>query len=136
MEHQIELKKVFGEVFLTIDVAPDNTFINAQWSGVQSEETVMEGCEKLLELAQTYKCPGLLNSNKKVIGSWNMAVNWAANEWAPRMRAAGIKYFAQVLPSTILAATSIESFLQEVTGEFEIRNFDNDVNAENWLRSV
>ena len=70
MERKVTLKKFFGEEYLLLELMPGNAFINAQWSGVQSVETVMEGGNKILEMIKESGCPKLLNSNKNVIGSW------------------------------------------------------------------
>ena len=136
MERKVTLKKVFGEEYLRIEVMPSNAFINAQWSGVQSVETVKEGGYKILETIRESGCHKLLNSNKNVIGSWDLALDWADNEWAPAVRIAGLRYMAQVVPSSIYAAMTIESLLPRIDGNFEIRTFDEDADAEAWLRSV
>jgi hypothetical protein len=136
MEQQVALRKVFGEVYLRVDRRPDNAFIYAQWFGVQSIETVMEGGYKLLEMMHSKPCAKLLNSNRNVIGSWDMALAWAENEWAPQMRAAGLRYLAQVVPSSIYATLTIENLIQRIDEEFEIRTFEEDGHAEEWLLSV
>ena len=136
MERKVTLKKVFGEEYLQIEVMPGNAFINAQWSGVQSVETVKEGGYKILETIRESGCHKLLNSNKNVIGSWDLALDWAENEWAPAVRKAGLRYMAQVVPSSIYAAMTIESLLPRIDGNFEIRTFEEDKDAEVWLRSV
>ena len=136
MERNVALKKVFGEVYLRIELMPEDAFVNAQWSGVQSEETVKDGGFKILDMVRTSGCNKLLNSNKNVIGSWDMALEWAENVWAPAVRAAGLHYLAQVYPTSIYASMTIESLLPRIDGNFEIRTFDDEEDAENWLRSV
>jgi hypothetical protein len=136
MEEQVALSKVFGDVFFTAERMPDNAFIYARWFGVQSVETVMEGGNKLLEMIQENPCAKLLNSNKNVIGSWDMALEWAENEWAPHMRAAGLRYLAQVVPASIYATLTIENLIQRIDESFEIRTFEEDGQAEAWLRSL
>jgi hypothetical protein len=136
MEWQVELEKVFGDVFMRASRMPDNTFLFAQWVGVQSVETVKEGGYKLLEMIKEKPCTKLLNCNKEVVGSWDMALEWAENEWAPQMRAAGLQYLAQVVPSSIYATLTIEALIQRIDDTFEIRTFENKTKAEAWLRSV
>ncbi|MFC5272378.1 hypothetical protein [Adhaeribacter terreus] len=136
MERIVVLKKVFGEEYLRLELMADDAFINAQWSGVQSVETVMEGGNKILEMIKESGCSKLLNSNKNVIGSWDLALEWAENEWAPGVREAGLRYLAQVVPSSYYAAMTIESLLPRIDGNFEIRTFEEDKDAEAWLLSV
>jgi hypothetical protein len=135
MEQQVTLSKVFGDVYFTAERMPGNAFIYARWYGVQSVETVMAGGYKLLEMMQEQPCPRLLNSNKNVIGSWDMALEWAENEWAPGMRAAGLRYLAQVVPASYYATLSIESLIQRIDNTFEIRTFEEEAPAEAWLLS-
>ncbi|WP_018478777.1 hypothetical protein [Pontibacter roseus] len=136
MEVQVELKKIFGDVYFRANRMPDNAFLYSQWYGVQSVETVQAGGYKLLEMMRERPCLSLLNSNKHVIGSWDMALEWAENEWAPSMRALGLKYLAQVVPSSIYASMTIESLIQHIDDTFEIRTFEEDEAAKAWLLSV
>jgi hypothetical protein len=136
MEQQVELRKVFGDVYFKAKRMPGNAFIYAQWFGVQSVETVIKGGNKVLEMIQDQPCAKLLNSNKNVIGSWDMALEWAENEWAPQMRAAGLRYLAQVVPSSIYATMTIENLIQRIGDTFEIRTFEEEAQAQAWLESI
>lgn len=136
MEEQVALQKVYGDVFFTARRVEGNAFIYAHWVGVQSVETVKEGGYKLLEMMKEQPYAKLLNSNKEVIGSWDMALEWAETEWAPKMRAAGLKYLAQVVPSSIYATLTIQSLIQQIDGAFEIRTFEEVADAEAWLVSL
>jgi hypothetical protein len=136
MEQQVKLSKVFGDVYFTAERMPGNTFIYARWYGVQSVETVMKGGYQLLDMMQQKPSAKLLNSNKNVIGSWDMALEWAENEWAPKMRGAGLRYLAQVVPTGIYANLSIESLIQRIDDTFEIRTFPEEAQAEAWLASL
>ncbi|MHC2992911.1 hypothetical protein OB13_15480, partial [Pontibacter sp. HJ8] len=122
--------------FFTARRRGGNSYIFAQWFGVQSVETVQEGGYKLLEMMHEKPTSKLLNSNKQVVGSWDMALEWAENVWAPQMRAAGLKYLAQVIPSSIFATLTIENLMQKIDGEFEIRTFDEEIDAAAWLLSI
>ncbi|MCP2042324.1 hypothetical protein [Pontibacter sp. HSC-36F09] len=136
MEQEIKLRKVFGDVFFTATRLYGGSILQAQWYGVQSVETVKEGGYKLLDMIRETPCSKLLNSNKEVVGSWDMALEWAENMWTPLMRDAGLRYLAQVVPTSIYATLTIESLIQRIDKNFEIRTFENDEEAEAWLRSI
>jgi hypothetical protein len=136
MKKKIALKKVFGDVYFTAERRDENAYIYAQWFGVQSVETVKEGGYKLLEMMQHRPCPKLLNCNRNVIGAWDMALDWAEKEWTPQMKKAGLRCLAQVVPTSIFAAMTIESLIYKIDNEFEIRTFESDAAAIAWLRSV
>jgi hypothetical protein len=136
MEQQVKLKKVFGDVFFTATRMQTGSILYAEWYGVQSVETVKEGGYKMLEMIKERPYAKLLNSNKNVVGSWDMALDWAENIWTPQMKAAGLRYLAQVVPSSIYATLTIESLIQRIDKEFVIRIFEDEKEAEAWLRSV
>ena len=136
MGEKIELKKVFGDVFFTAERVKNNAFIAAHWYGVQSVETVKEGGYKMLEMMHEQPSSKLLNSNKNVVGSWDMALEWAEQVWAPQMRKAGLQYLAQVVPASIFATLTIETLIQRIDTNFEIRTFEDETAAEAWLMSV
>ncbi|MFC6998754.1 hypothetical protein [Rufibacter roseus] len=136
MEEQIELKKVFGDVFFRAGRKEDKSILYAYWYGVQSEETVKDGGYKMLSLIKEKPYNKLMNSNEHVIGSWDMALEWAENEWAPAMRKAGLRYLAYVVPASIFATLTVESLIQRIDDEFEIRTFKSEEQAEQWLMSV
>jgi hypothetical protein len=136
MEQKIELKKVFGDVFFTAKRMENGTILQAQWYGLQSVETVKEGGAKLLEMINEKPCNKLLNCNKNVVGSWDMALDWVQNTWTPQMKAAGLRYLAQVVPPSIYVNLTIEKLIQRIDKDFEIRVFEDVGEAEAWLRSI
>ncbi|MCC9138958.1 hypothetical protein ACFSKU_08690 [Pontibacter silvestris] len=99
-------------------------------------ETVKEGGYKLLEMIKEKPCSKLLNSNKEVVGSWDMALEWAESVWTPEMKKAGLRYLAQVVPSSIYATLTIESLIHRIDKVLEIRTFKEESDAEEWLLSV
>lgn len=132
----MKLRKVFGDVFFTATRLNNDSILYAQWFGVQSVETVKEGGYKMLEMLKEKPYSKLLNSNKDVVGSWDMALDWAENTWTPLMREAGLRYLAQVVPLRIYATLTIETLIQRIDKKFEIRIFEDVEEAEAWLRSV
>jgi len=136
MEQQVKLRKVFGDVYFTATRINDDAILYTQWYGVQSVETVKEGGYKMLEMLKEKPYSKLLNSNKDVVGSWDMALEWAENTWTPLMREAGLRYLAQVVPTSYYATLTIETLIQRIDKEFEIRIFKDVEEAEAWLRSM
>ncbi|AKQ45808.1 hypothetical protein TH63_09390 [Rufibacter radiotolerans] len=134
-EEQVELKRVYGNVFCRISRNSENSIVHARWFGPQSEETVKEGGQKLLELMSGKPYAKLLNCNREVIGSWDMALEWVQSEWAPQMRKEGLQYLAYVVPTSIYAIMTVESLIQRIDDTFEIRTFDDEQKALTWLLS-
>jgi hypothetical protein len=136
MEQKVELKKIFGGVFFTAKRIENGTILYAQWYGLQSVETVKEGGYKLLEMIKEKPYSKLLNCNKNVVGSWDMALDWVESKWKPQMKAAGLQYLAQVVPPSIYVNLTIERLIQRIDKDFEIRVFEDVGEAEAWLRSI
>lgn len=135
MEQQVRLSKFYGDVFFVAEYMHDNDYIYARWYGVQSVETVKQGGQKLLDMLREKPCNKLLNSNKNVIGSWDMALDWVKSEWVPQAQALGLHYFAQVFPASYYATLTAGSLVQRINEDFEIRTFEDDAEAAVWLRS-
>jgi len=128
-----ELRKDNGDVFLEIERQPDNSYVFANWIGLQSVETVQEGGKIMLEMMHERPYLKLLNSNKEVVGPWNTANDWVANTWTPQMQAAGLRYLAQVLGPGIYAQMTFKDLYQRIDDVFEIKMFDTNQDAMAWL---
>jgi hypothetical protein len=136
MQEQIELKQVFGDVYFRAKWSSDGSIVYGHWFGAQSVETVRGGGHKFLQMIKEKPFTKLLNNNEHVIGSWDMALDWVEKEWAPQMRAAGLRYLAYVVPSSYYATLTVDTIIQRIDDTFEIRTFDKDEDAQNWLLSI
>lgn len=132
---KLELRKGNGDVFLEARRMPDNSFILANWIGIQSLETVVMGCNHILALLQERPCPGMLNSNKELIGPWDSAVNWLAYKWAPKAKSAGLQYFAHVLSPGVYGQRSFEDLYPKLATQLEVETFEDDRSAQAWLQA-
>jgi hypothetical protein len=131
---KIELKKANGDVFLEARRMPDNSFILANWIGIQSLETMVVGGNQILALLRERSCPGFLNSNKELIGPWEIAVNWLAFKWVPKAKLSGLHYFAHVLSPGIYGRRSFQNLYPKISGQLEVKTFEADKEAEAWLQ--
>lgn len=132
--HRKELHKANGDVFCEIRRSPDNAFIYVNWIGIQSLETIVMGCNQVLNLLRERSCPAVLNSNHELIGPWEMAISWLVNKWAPQAKALGLKNFAHVLSHGIFGKRSFEKLKPELSHHFKVKSFDDETMAEEWIR--
>ncbi|MCC9166353.1 hypothetical protein [Pontibacter harenae] len=135
-QQQVRLKKVYGDVFFTATRINDVSILYAQWFGVQSEETVKGGGYKMLDMIKEQPYSKLLNCNRNVVGSWNTALDWVETTWTPQIKAAGLRYLAQVIPKSIYVTLTIESLIQRIDKDLEVRIFEDTEEAEAWLLSI
>ncbi|GHA63352.1 hypothetical protein SAMN04487941_1641 [Pontibacter akesuensis] len=132
VEHK-ELKKANGDVFFEVRRTTDNSFISMNWVGIQSLETIVMGCNQVLTMLREKPCPRLLNSNRELIGPWEVAVNWLAYKWAPQAKSLGLRYYAHVLSPGIYGQRSFQSLYPALQSQLNIEVFEDEKKAEQWL---
>lgn len=129
-----ELRKANGDVFCELKRSADNAFIYVNWIGIQSLETMVMGGNQVLTMLREESCLSILNSNRELIGPWEIAVNWMAYKWAPQAKALGTLYFAHVLSHGIFGKRSFEKLKPEMEKHFEVKSFEDEAVAEKWIR--
>lgn len=126
----------FQAEYLTISIDAENNWLYANWLGYQTEGSVKEGCEKMLEALQAYKLEKVLNDNTHVLGIWTPAAHWVGTDWFPRMEAAGLKYFAWIYSPSRLSQVSTNESINNTPLPHLIKTFYKKEEAEDWLRRV
>ena len=122
----------FSETYLTIEVQ-EKGWIYADWIGYQTEQSVMDGCEKMLEALKKYKLGKVLNDNTRVVGIWTPAAKWVGEDWFPRMKGAGLEQFAWVYSPSRLSQVSTDESLKSTPVPEIIQTFYNPQEAQDWL---
>lgn len=113
----------------------ENSYIYANWIGIQTIETIMMGAGQLLTLLRRQPCPAILNSHKELIGPWESGALFMGNQWARQAKTLGVLHFAQVLAPGIYGQRSFQIFYQLAQNHFQIETFATDAEAEAWLLS-
>ncbi len=127
-------EKSNGDVFFEARRAPDNSFLFANWIGIQTLETMVMGNNYILKLLRERACQSFLNSNREVIGPWDVAVNWLAYKWVPQARELGLAHYAHVLSPGIYGQRSFKKFSEAVQAIIQIKAFEDEGAAKEWLR--
>jgi hypothetical protein len=130
---KIELKKDNGDVFVEFKRVGENSYLQANWIGRQTIETVRQGGSYYIQLLQEQPCSKLLNNHHELIGPWDIANDWIVEEWTPRVRALGLTHLAQVLAPGIYGQMSWHQLHQRIDDRFEIKLFDDEAAARSWL---
>lgn len=110
-------------------------WIYVNWRGYQNYDTVVAGCEKILEILLEFNCTKVLNDNTNVEGIWSGASRWVGQDWMPRMKAAGLECFAWVYSPSIFSRLSADKTLNCTEDPSFIKTFDDITAASDWLRS-
>lgn len=112
-----------------------NNWITAEWRNAPSQQTVIRGCEEIFKLLILKQASLVFNDNRKITGTWVRASSWVAEEWFPRMIAAGLEKFAWIesTSSTLSIISAKRAAQKNKSGVIKL--FREAAEAEMWLRS-
>lgn len=129
-----ELRKANGDVFFEAERKADNSFICANWIGVQSLESIVMGGNQLLSMLRKKPCSAILNNNHELVGPWDVGISWLAFKWAPQAKELGVEHYAHVMSYGIFGQNSFNSVAPLLKNHFEVRVFEDETDAKEWLR--
>lgn len=124
---------LFSAHFIVIALEP-NGILRANWKGFQTINTVMEGCNRMLDLMTTHRCSHILNDNTLVRGIWVSAASWLAGTWFPKMQASGMERFAWVYSPAKFSQYSTDGTMALMNSDdLNVRVFNTEIEARQWL---
>lgn len=133
MKHELLNSK--GKNYFQLEYLSDKKMLYTNWLGSDlTLEEVQKGSLMVLEAIKEHKTSKLLNDNRELTGSWDVANDWIAAVWMPQAIEAGLTKFAHVLPEDLFAQFSAE-FMKDnaVETALQIRLFDSLKDAQDWL---
>lgn len=128
-------KYLFYDDNITIEYDDQYNWIYADWKGYQTENSVKDGCEKMLSSLNTVHCSKVLNDNTNVVGIWTPASTWVGTNWLPRVKQAGIKHLAWVYSSSSMSRVSADESIRITSVPEMIKTFDDLESAKRWLQN-
>ena len=127
---------LFREDFLTLYLNKSDNWIYADWTGFQTNETIKNGSEHLLQAILDSGVHKLINDNTHLTGMKANAVEWLALNFAPRLQTAGLQYLSWIYKTNSFSEASADLVLSTSKTDIIVIVFDNVAMAEKWLRSV
>lgn len=128
------LAKLFSSDFVDITFLSATKQLHANWKGYQTDASIHEGSERMLDLMRTYSAYDVLNDNTNVVGIWINAAEWLALDWFPRMKAAGMQRFAWVYSPYRFSQVSTDSTISMLDPlALGIKVFATKPDALHWL---
>ncbi|MBD1393775.1 PAS domain S-box protein [Mucilaginibacter glaciei] len=124
---------IFKNTGIEIEYNAQEHVIIAEWNGFHGLHTVKTGALKILEAIELHKCDKLLNSNLNVLGSWDSAVDWVADEWFPLAASLGLKQIAWVYSNSTFSKLSVDRTIEIAPREVAQKVFTRLDDAKNWL---
>lgn len=132
---QTRTELLYRDTHIALEYYPEDNWIYVNWRGYQNKDSVIAGCEKMLDIMKALACYRILNDNTLVEGQWSLASKWVADVWFPAMFEAGLKNFSWVYSPSVLSRLSTDKTLELANTPDGIKVFDDIDQAKDWLRS-
>ncbi|MGV3641627.1 MAG: hypothetical protein ACO1NZ_13965 [Adhaeribacter sp.] len=127
---------LYKNSFLTIQYDVLDDYMSAIWTGEQTGQSIMEGCELILRHLEKQHCHKVLNDNTQVKGMWADTADWVANNWLPRMQQAGCQYFAHVYSPDLYSRLSADKSFANGVKDLILTTFQEKGPAQSWLKAM
>lgn len=119
--------------FINIHYKAQGHYMDVEWIGYQNYESVVKGCEIMLNLMSKNNCSLVLNDNTLVKGNWSEAADWGAEVWFPAMAEAGLKKFAWIYSPSTFSRIAANKSLPSEYDAVQVAFFDSKDTALQWL---
>ena len=129
-------KVLASEPHITISYDVLEDILHIDWTGKQTRESVMDGCEKMLHYLTKHHCSRVLNDNTNFRGMWDEASEWGAANWFPRMHKAGCRLFAWVYSPDVYSKLSKDKTLSYDIKGILVTTFESKDTALAWLGAM
>lgn len=123
----------YDEEDVTVYWDGEHDRIYVDWKNIPSDKSVQRGCEEMLRLLVQRRCHHVLNDNRNVAGPWNSSAQWVAEDWFPRMLAAGLQKFAWIQSANSLSKFAARQSTARNQDAGVIRLFEREGDALEWL---
>ncbi|WP_303310067.1 hypothetical protein [Hymenobacter sp. BT730] len=102
--------------FLTLEYDVVEEYLHAVWRGEQTDETIREGYEQILQALGHERCARLLDNHYAIQGIWVSQADWLAHDWYPRAVEAGLRYHAVVYSQDFYSRRSTQEAIAKIPG--------------------
>lgn len=120
--------------FLEISLDAENGYLYVDWKGYQTDKSIKEGCERIVELMTRFGVFKVLNDNTNTLGIWLGVSHWLIFDILPRARKAGMTAFAHVYGPSRMSRVSAEAALILLApATRDIKTFERIDEARAWL---
>jgi hypothetical protein len=120
----------------TLWIYPDKRMVHHQFHKFMYGKAFREVLDAGAEAMKKYGANKWLSDDRQNSALPTKDVDWANNDWLPRVRAAGWKHWAIVLPDNILGQLNMQKVAQAPAGRGVATKLFSDPNqAMAWLES-
>jgi len=120
-----------------VEIYPDrDEYLIANYKGFHDKFSVKAGSKKILDTLKTNEnsFSKILIDDTDLLGVWDGAVEWIANEWFPMIERAGVKHIAVVYPKSTFTKVSVDNVASKIDAKIIFKAFNQTQSAIAWLR--
>lgn len=112
--------------------------VYCEWQGFIFGDDYKQALNKIYELFIQKKANRLFSDNRKMRVINQEDQLWVATEWVPKIRAAGLKHSAIIIPRSELADKTLKTLIHKVgnTRTDGSAYFDDIEKAKEWMRNL
>lgn len=130
------VKTLRQDEFFEIDHDDASGYLHVNWKGYQTDKSVKDGVNCLIDLMAEHQVFRVLNDNTNILGIWIGVASWLIFDALPRARSAGMTSFAHVYGTSRFSRVSADAALLLLNAPSpDIKAFEDIQAARDWLRS-
>jgi hypothetical protein len=130
------VKALFRDDFFEIDYHEAGRYFHVNWKGYQTDKSVKDGINCLINLMIEHRVSKVLNDNTNVLGIWMGVAGWLVFDALPRARKAGMTAFAHVYGPSRFSRVSADAAIALLNSSTtDIKAFEDIQAAKDWLAS-
>ena len=121
----------------TLSVLPEKKIVYHVVHGYLSGESLQELFNRGADEFEKNHCTKWLSDDRKSTALRKEDLEWAQQNWEPRVLKAGWKYWALVLPEAVIGKMNMQTLIDRYAGMgLEVKIFSDPDEGMKWLESV
>lgn len=129
-------KVILKESYVSVTHNAEENWLYILWQGERTSQTLMQGAETLLHCIKETGTTKIINDSSASLNAWPNLIDWFAVQYAPRLQAAGIQYFAWIYDDKNVTKQAADAILKKERSDIIVMVFDKVQNAKTWLQAI
>ena len=127
---------ILDNEYMTVWYYPHKKIVHHEFHKFTYGQTLYDGLSAGAAILEERGAQKWLSDHRKKIGSEKDDLNWTATVWRPRVKKAGLKYWAIVLPEKIFGQMVMKRIIEEYANTgVTIQTFSDPDEAMKWLEA-
>lgn len=128
---------LFDSPLFTLYHNQKHGWLQLEWRGLHTQQSVEEYCAMVLEAVQTTQSRKLLNDASEILDGWADISPWLGQELLPQLASAGVEFMALLNAMDWPARLCLQAMLLHTTRpNVRLFEFDEQMAARQWLDTL